>query len=557
MATRRLLTALTLGLAAAAPASALDFGDFTFTGLQLPTDASMNGEVVVGHSGVITGFGTLGFIDIFTYDNANNNFFNIGSNSLGGPGTSPEVSYDGTRIPGVIDSPDFGNGTYDTAGVWTQDAGQPFGTGTWTDLLAIDSPNPSEAYNNYVLGVNPPTAFDGNLGSGYGISGDGNVVTGNFYRKDFSTPGFSSGGIPGIYDVAGGSTTSLSESIGGNKGQVLASNYDGSVVAGFTDNPFIPTVWVNGVETQFTHADGNSGRAIAVSDDGTRVAGYQRVFDEATNSNTQAQVFWDYNAGTQQWDRVEIGRVLGRTEGTAEVTGMTADGSLIVGYDTGIAGVGDYLGTAGTWEATFWSENTGLVMLEDFLTARGLNLTGLDITALMGISPDGGTLLAWALTGNTPNDLTGIIIDVSDTPLNPDADNDLRNTAIANLGTSASYAGDTYYGDWNHDGLVTQEDLDILNALIDGVTGDLNGDLFVGIEDLDILLANWGDNVTPGSLIDGDANNDGMVDDLDLAIVQANWGNGVAPGGVVPEPTSLALLGLGGLALMRRRRRTA
>lgn len=91
-------------------------------------------------------------------------------------------------------------------------------------------------------------------------------------------------------------------------------------------------------------------------------------------------------------------------------------------------------------------------------------------------------------------------------------------------------------------------------------------------------------NVTQIGLMDGDANGDLVVDDLDLALLQANlgqsnarWGMGdfdadgrvtlydafllltnyqpeVVPPTQIPEPGSLALLGLGGLLLAARRR---
>ncbi|MFI4859549.1 MAG: PEP-CTERM sorting domain-containing protein [Phycisphaerales bacterium JB063] len=82
--------------------------------------------------------------------------------------------------------------------------------------------------------------------------------------------------------------------------------------------------------------------------------------------------------------------------------------------------------------------------------------------------------------------------------------------------------------------------------------GDIDGDGFVGAADLDVLLANWDSVVLPGQ--DGDLSGNGLVDQADLDIVQANFGNGTPPG-VVPEPTSLLVLGLGGLALVTRRRR--
>ncbi|MFI4861092.1 MAG: choice-of-anchor tandem repeat NxxGxxAF-containing protein [Phycisphaerales bacterium JB063] len=93
----------------------------------------------------------------------------------------------------------------------------------------------------------------------------------------------------------------------------------------------------------------------------------------------------------------------------------------------------------------------------------------------------------------------------------------------------------------------------VVNTL-DFLAGDLNGDGFVGVEDLDILLANWGSSVPTSNLTLGDASGDGFVNQVDLDIVLNHWGDGVPPANV-PEPGGAALLTLGTLALLRRRRR--
>jgi len=83
--------------------------------------------------------------------------------------------------------------------------------------------------------------------------------------------------------------------------------------------------------------------------------------------------------------------------------------------------------------------------------------------------------------------------------------------------------------------------------------GDITGDDFVGGEDLDVLFANWGQTVASAGF-GGDLSGDGVVGEADLAFLLASWSDGSPPAGLVPEPGSLALLGLCSLGLLRRRR---
>ncbi len=84
---------------------------------------------------------------------------------------------------------------------------------------------------------------------------------------------------------------------------------------------------------------------------------------------------------------------------------------------------------------------------------------------------------------------------------------------------------------------------------------DLNGDGFVDGLDLGILLGNFEMNGVP--LSGGELNGTDPVDGLDLGILLGAWNPPALATATVPEPTSVALLACGGLALLNtcRRRR--
>ena len=85
--------------------------------------------------------------------------------------------------------------------------------------------------------------------------------------------------------------------------------------------------------------------------------------------------------------------------------------------------------------------------------------------------------------------------------------------------------------------------------------GDANRDGMVSADDYASVQAHFGDTGDPG--IPGDANGTGTVSADDYASVQANFGNTAGLGGdvPVPEPATLSLLTLGGLTMLRRKRK--
>jgi uncharacterized membrane protein len=71
-------------------------------------------------------------------------------------------------------------------------------------------------------------------------------------------------------------------------------------------------------------------------------------------------------------------------------TDLTGDGSAVVGMGR--------TGSAAVFEAFYWTEDLGMVNLQEWLMGNGVtNLTGWSLTSAQGISEDGKTIVGYGV----------------------------------------------------------------------------------------------------------------------------------------------------------------
>lgn len=183
-------------------------------------------------------------------------------------------------------------------------------------------------------------------------------------------------------------------------------------------------------------------------------------------------------------------------------------------------------------------------------TAVGSNLEEYSFGFFLGIGASGESPFAGSLLGDF--DLDGVL-DLDDVELLHDAIG--SESLVYDLPGAA-------------DNSVDVEDLEVwLEDLFGSKLGDLDLDGDVDIVDFGEFALNFGADVDTYAL--GDLDGDGDVDIVDFGLFGSNFGFGTALSeedlaafsafaifaeSTVPEPTSLALLSLGGLAVLRRRR---
>jgi uncharacterized membrane protein len=289
---------------------------------------SKNGKVMAANIGgeIFRWTSTGGFVDLGLGDTFNE--------SIG-------ISADGTTIVTGRTGPD-GNSN---PAMWQEETG-------WVDLG-----HPAEGC---VIG--------GSWGDAWAVSGDGSVVVGlSWYCP--GAEGFQwtkAGGIVGLGHPANASSRATTISA------------DGSTIVGFYEDPVQgfrrPVRWISGTTDLFL-GDGMAGEAIAVSSDGSQIAG------QAADSTGNGRAFYYTATG----GLVSLGVLSGNNTDQSVAVGVS-DNGIVIG-----ASINTFSWTS---QPFVWSSKMGLHRLQATLVRDGAIIpSGVTLTNVLAISADGSTIV--------------------------------------------------------------------------------------------------------------------------------------------------------------------
>jgi autotransporter-associated beta strand protein len=513
-------------------------GSLTITGNGASGDNTLtvnNGTVNLANSEIDHGV-SIGGGAVTLTDSAVTGSFSIGS---GGTYTGASVLHAGTTLTGAISSssPDglemdaggtFG-GTNSVVEGYVYLAGGAFvGTGAtsvYSPVVWLDSGSMSGSCNVTI----DPNANDGPYGYAIG-----------FYLNPFgdsTTPAASfNGSINGSVYVWGGSLSGTHTIVGDV--QVGDYNGDGSHPV------FSGTSNITGNVTVGLHGTFNGNHTINGS------------FTTTAGSNA---VVAPHN---------------GATAGTLTINGtVTLDHSTTLNFNLGAPG------TTGSNDNDLISI-TGPLSLDGTLNVNALSGFGVGTYTLIdytgALSGAGLSLntapggFNYAINTGTPDEINLV---VSNQYAAGDTNHDglLNSLDIDAIYQNLTVAPASYIGTWprpvqpyqaqydvNGDGAVTQADVTYeLNHYFHTSYGDSNLDRATDFGDFQTLLNHWQASGPTIGWAQADFNGDGVVDFLDFQILLNYWNPGgwnYAPS-QTPEPASLTLILLGGLALLRRSRK--
>jgi hypothetical protein len=319
-----------------------------------PVAVSSDGNVVTGTTGGST-------FTAFRWTQATG-LVSLGRPMLVGGGGLPGISADGTRIAFGIGSLD---GSYSTQGLWTLGSG-------WQEL----GPMPSDGGN-----------IDGSLGSVWGLSGDGNVPVGLYWRSGVGNRAHASKWrqASGVVDLGG--------TVTGQSSRANGVNYTGSVICGWVETPqgpWRPAAWVGGSLVLLSNYDpltiAGSGEARSTSPDGDIIVGYS----SDPVSHQRAASMWKRTNGVYGPTQI-----LGWVDGSEPSNGIniahavSSDGRIAVGYCS-------FDGTPFNPIGLVWTASTGVVDVNQFLADSGVlvdpNFTIQNLTCM---TPDGVQLFGY------------------------------------------------------------------------------------------------------------------------------------------------------------------